>query len=116
LATKILYLSKEQTIILDGNYDTLKEFLEKQKNIKPMTMAELDEKIKPLIKSHPKLSNNKIQEINQELKSIEQEINEIDEKLEDDFTSYTELDSLQDRKDDLENRYCELLELLENDK
>lgn len=116
LATKILYLSKEQTIILDGNYDTLKEFLEKQKNIKPMTMAELDEKIKPLIKSHPKLSNNKIQEINIELKSIEQEINEIDEKLEDDFTSYTELDSLQDRKDDLENRYCELLELLENDK
>ena len=116
LATKILYLSKEQTIILDGNYDTLKEFLEKQKNIKPMTMAELDEKIKPLIKPHPKLSNNKIQEINQELKSIEQEINEIDEKLEDDFTSYTELDSLQDRKDDLENRYCELLELLENDK
>ena len=116
LATKILYLSKEQTIILDGNYDTLKEFLEKQKNIKPMTMAELDEKIKPLIKSHPKLSNNKIQEINIELKSIEQEINEIDEKLEDDFTSYTELDSIQDRKDDLENRYCELLELLENDK
>ena len=113
LATQVLYFSAEQTVYLQGNYDTLKEFLEKQKTIKPMTIQELDEKIKPLIK-HQKLSNNKIQEINKELSEIEQKIQILDEKLENDFTSYKELDELQDEKDELENRYFELLEMLDN--
>ena len=45
---------------------------------------------------------------------IEEKISKIDEKLEDDFTSYTEYDSLNEEKENLESRYLEILSLLDN--
>ena len=116
LATSILYLSKDKSIYLEGNYDTLKEHLSKVSSLNTISINELNNKITKTKEVKPKLSNNKINEINKEIKDIEKKISEIDLELESDFTSYTEYDSLNKEKATLEDRYLELLNILEENK
>ena len=116
LATSILYLSKDKSIYLEGNYDTLKEYLSKLSSLNTISINELNNKITKTKEVKPKLSNNKINEINKEIKDIEKKICEIDLELESDFTSYTEYDSLNEEKATLEDRYLELLNILEENK
>ena len=113
LANKVLYISKNITSFIDGDYDDLKKYLERLKSIKPLTMKEIEENLKKEIPIKEKLSNNKINELKKELSEIEQELEALDEKINDDFTSYTEFDELNEKKDTLEARYLEILELLD---
>ena len=113
LANKVLYISKDITSFIDGDYDDLKKYLERLKSIKPLTMKEIEENLKKEIPIKEKLSNNKINELKKELSEIEQELEDLDEKINDDFTSYTEFDELNEKKDTLEERYLEILELLD---
>lgn len=113
LANKVLYISKDITCFIDGDYDDLKKYLERLKSIKPLTMKEIEENLKKEIPIKEKLSNNKINELKKELSEIEQELEDLDEKINDDFTSYTEFDGLNEKKDTLEARYLEILELLD---
>ena len=113
LANKVLYISKDITCFIDGDYDDLKKYLERLKSIKPLTMKEIEESLKKEIPIKEKLSNNKINELKKELSEIEQELEDLDEKINDDFTSYTEFDELNEKKDTLEARYLEILELLD---
>lgn len=113
LANKVLYISKDITCFIDGDYDDLKKYLERLKSIKPLTMKEIEENLKKEIPIKEKLSNNKINELKKELSEIEQELEALDEKINDDFTSYTEFDELNEKKDTLEARYLEILELLD---
>ena len=113
LANKVLYISKDITSFIDGDYDDLKKYLERLKSIKPLTMKEIEENLKKEIPIKEKLSNNKINELKKELSEIEQELEALDEKINDDFTSYTEFDELNEKKDILEARYLEILELLD---
>lgn len=113
LANKVLYISKETTAFIDGDYDDLKKYLERLKSIKPLTIKEIEENLKKEIPTKEKLSNNKINELKKELSEIEQELELLDEKINDDFTSYTEFDELNEKKDNLEARYLEILELLD---
>lgn len=113
LANKVLYISKDTTSFIDGDYDDLKKYLERLKSIKPLTMKEIEENLKKEIPIKEKLSNNKINELKKELSEIEQELEALDEKINDDFTSYTEFDELNEKKDTLEERYLEILELLD---
>lgn len=113
LANKVLYISKDITCFIDGDYDDLKKYLERLKSIKTLTMKEIEENLKKEIPIKEKLSNNKINELKKELSEIEQELEDLDEKINDDFTSYTEFDELNEKKDTLEARYLEILELLD---
>ena len=113
LANKVLYISKDITCFIDGDYDDLKKYLERLKSIKPLTMKEIEESLKKEIPIKEKLSNNKINELKKELREIEQELDALDEKINDDFTSYNEFDELNEKKDTLEARYLEILELLD---
>lgn len=113
LANKVLYISKDITCFIDGDYDDLKKYLERLKSIKPLTLKEIEENLKKEIPIKEKLSNNKINELKKELSEIEQELEALDEKINDDFTSYTEFDELNEKKDTLEARYLEILELLD---
>ncbi len=113
LANKVLYVSKDITSFIDGDYDDLKKYLERLKSIKPLTMKEIEENLRKEIPIKEKLSNNKINELKKELSEIEQELEVLDEKINDDFTSYTEFDELNEKKDTLEERYLEILELLD---
>lgn len=113
LANKVLYISKDITSFIDGDYDDLKKYLERLKSIKPLTMKEIEENLKKEIPIKEKLSNNKINELKKELNELEQELEALDEKINDDFTSYTEFDELNEKKDTLEARYLEILELLD---
>lgn len=113
LANKVLYISHDLTAFIDGDYDDLKKYLERLKSIKPLTIKEIEENLKREIPIKEKLSNNKINELKKELSEIEQELETLDEKINDDFTSYTEFDELTERKDTLEARYLEILELLD---
>lgn len=113
LANKVLYISKDITSFIDGDYDDLKKYLERLKSIKPLTMKEIEENLKKEIPIKEKLSNNKINELKKELSELEQELETLDEKINDDFTSYTEFDELNEKKDTLEARYLEILELLD---
>ena len=108
-----MYISKDITCFIDGDYDDLKKYLERLKSIKPLTMKEIEENLKKEIPIKEKLSNNKINELKKELSEIEQELEDLDEKINDDFTSYTEFDGLNEKKDTLEARYLEILELLD---
>lgn len=114
LADRILYITKDNSIFLEGDYDDLKKYLERLKSIKPLTIEEVEESLKKEFPKKEKLSNNKINELTKELESIEKEMLEIDEKIEDDFTSYTEYDALNERKENLEMRYLEILDLLDS--
>ena len=63
-----------------------------------------------------KLSNNKLTELKNESKNIENRLNEIDELLGMDFEDYKEIDRLTDEKSELEDRYFDILSILEEQK
>ena len=63
-----------------------------------------------------KLSNNKLTELKNESKTIENRLNEIDELLGMDFEDYKEIDRLTDEKSALEDRYFDILSILEEQK
>jgi ATP-binding cassette subfamily F protein 3 len=113
LATEVLYLSKDDVIFLEGNYEDLKRAKEGIAEEKLISIKEVE---KSLVREKPKkLSNNKVNELKEEMAAIEKEITDIDEKLEADFTSYSELDELSEKKDELEHRYLEIMDILEKD-
>lgn len=114
LADYVLYISKKETIIIEGNYEDLKATLEEKVE---ETIQETKEiKSKPLVydklETKKKLSNNKIQELKKEASEIEERLNELDELLAADFVDYTEIDLLTDEKSALEERYFEIIDLL----
>ena len=118
LATHILFISQDETKIIEGNYDDFKEendssLLERKEEMK--------EKVeKPLVydklEIKNKLSNNKIKELKEKLKVIEEKLNDIDEQLSMDFEDYSIIDALNDEKSELEQEYFEILDILENNK
>lgn len=118
LATHILFISQDETKIIEGNYDDFKEkndfsILERKEEMK--------EKVeKPLVydklEIKNKLSNNKIKELKEKLKDIEEKLNDIDEQLSMDFEDYSIIDALNDEKSELEQEYFEILDILENNK
>ena len=118
LATHVLYLSKDESLVIEGNYDDFKEIHENAsvvdeinetiKEEKPLVYDKLEEK--------SKLSNNKVKEYKEKLKELEAKINEIDEQLSMDFEDYSIIDELSDEKAVLEEKYFEILEILENNK
>ena len=66
----ILYLSKDKSIYLEGNYDTLKEYLSKVSSLNTISINELNNKIIKTKEVKPKLSNNKINEIQESIDYI----------------------------------------------
>lgn len=117
LADYILYISKDETILLEGSYDDLKATLENKNNdneVKEIKQKETKELVYDKLETKKKLSNNKINELKAEASDIENRLNEIDELLEADFEDYNEIDLLTDEKSALEEHYFEILELLNN--
>ena len=114
LANRILYLSKQKTVFLDGNYDDLKEELSKHQIVEETKVEQNKPKEnKVQVSTNPKLSKNKIAELQTTASNLEARIKEIDSKLIDENTPYTELDSLNEEKDEIEMEYLEVLETLE---
>ena len=114
LASRILYLSKDNSIFLEGNYDDLKETLNK---LTPEIEDNKNEIIKekaPVNTSTSKLSKNKLAELQNTASSLEKQIKIIEAKLIDENTPYTELDNLNEEKSSLEEKYLEVLEILDN--
>lgn len=123
LADFVLYLSKDKTILIEGNYDDLKleldDFNSKESSIISNKVEENKKKETLVYDPLPqvqKLSNNKLNELKNESEKIEKRLNEIDELLEMDFEDYKEIDSLTDEKSELEERYFEILSILEEQK
>lgn len=114
LATHVLYLSKNQVIYREGDYNVLRKTLDlieektKLKNIKEIE--------NPVVKKREKLSNNALIKLQNEMETIEKRIDEIDEELSEDFESYEIIDKLNDEKEELEFRYLEIIDILEKDK
>lgn len=114
LATSILYLSRDKTIYLEGNYNDLRRTLDRYNS--DIKLKKIEDIEKLTIKEKPqKLSNNKINEYTEELKVIEKRMDEIDLELEGDFESYQIIDTLNEEKSELEHRYLEILDILEKD-
>lgn len=124
LADFTLYLSKDETLLIEGNYDDLKEELDELNNKisseKNNNEIQIPSKKETLvydpIKVVTKLSNNKIKELQDEYNKIEIRLTEIDELLGMDFEDYKEIDALTDEKSELEERYFEILDVLEEQK
>ena len=123
LADFVLYLSKDKTILIEGNYDDLKLELDdlnsKESSLIPNKVEENKKKETLVYDPLPqvqKLSNNKLNELKNESENIEKRLNEIDELLGMDFEDYKEIDSLTDEKSELEERYFEILSTLEEQK
>lgn len=123
LADFVLYLSKDKTIFIEGNYDDLKlELDDINTNESSQSSSKSDEnKKKETLVYDPlpqvqKLSNNKLTELKNESKTIENRLNEIDELLGMDFEDYKEIDRLTDEKSALEDRYFDILSILEEQK
>ena len=124
LADFTLYLGKDKTLLVEGNYDDLKEELNEAEDIesddKLVNKSNIPNKKEPLvydpIKVVTKLSNNKIKELEDEYNKIEIRLNEIDELLSMDFEDYKEIDELTDEKGELEERYFDILAILEEQK
>lgn len=123
LADFVLYLSKDRTILIEGNYDDLKLELDdlnsKESELNSNKSDENKKKENLVYDPLPqvlKLSNNKLTELKNESEKIENRLNEIDELLGMDFEDYKEIDSLTDEKSELEERYFEILSILEEQK
>lgn len=118
LADYILYISKDETILIEGTYEDLKATLENKENAVEEKVTAKQTNEKPLVydklETKKKLSNNKINELKQEASDIELRLVEIDELLEADFEDYKEIDLLTDEKSALEERYFEILDMLNN--
>lgn len=115
LADYILYISKEETLLIEGSYEDLKATLDNKDLVNENKETKVNEPktlVYDKLETKKKLSNNKINELKTEAKDIEDRLNEIDELLEADFEDYTEIDLLTDEKSALEERYFEILDLL----
>ena len=120
LADYVLYLSRDNSIVNEGNYDDFKfifdkTFTDKSKNVEVEKKPEVKENlVYDKIEKKEKLSNNKIQEYKNRAKEIEDELSFIDDELSNDFEDYKKIDELTDRKSELEYEYFKILETLEN--
>lgn len=117
LATKILYLTRNLSLFVDGNYEDLKEELDRKNNMELIDPREFEKKIKvekPPVKKKEKLSNNAILKLKDEMKDIELSLDVIDDKFNDPNTKYDEFASLNEEKSKLETRYYEILSILED--
>ena len=121
LADYVLYLSRDKSIVNEGNYDDFKlifdkSFSEQNKNSEAENKVEAKENLVfDKIEKKEKLSNNKILEYKNRAKEIEDELSFIDDELSNDFEDYKKIDELTDRKSELEYEYFKILEILEND-
>ena len=120
LAQFVLYIGKENTILVEGDYDDLKLELDKL-NLNEDKSTQGNSKInfdKPLVYDElpkkEKLSNNKLNELKREAHKIENRLSEIDELLSMDFEDYSEIDALNDEKAELEEKYFEIIDILDN--
>lgn len=120
LAQFVLYIGKENTILVEGDYDDLKLELDKL-NLNEGTSTQDNSKInfdKPLVYDElpkkEKLSNNKLNELKREAHIIENRLSEIDELFSMDFEDYSEIDALNDEKAELEEKYFEIIDILDN--
>ena len=119
LANFVLYISRDKTIVNEGNYDDLKEELDDVElplNKKEDKKEKAEELVFDKLEVKTKLSNNKINEYKNRLAELENELNLIDDELSEDFEDYKKIDELTDRKSELESEYFEILEILENNK
>ena len=120
LADYVLYLSRDKSIVNEGNYDDFKlifdkSFSEQNKNSEAENKVEAKENLVfDKIEKKEKLSNNKILEYKNRAKEIEDELSFIDDELSNDFEDYKKIDELTDRKSELEYEYFKILEILEN--
>jgi ATPase components of ABC transporters with duplicated ATPase domains len=120
LATHILYLTRNDAIFTEGNYDDLKLLLEARENQKEAPKVDYKELEKNLVIEKPievkkeKLSNNAIQKLKDEADDIELSLDAIDDKFNDPNTKYSEFASLNEEKSRLETRYYEILGILED--
>ncbi len=112
IADHILYLSKDRVLALEGDYNTLRKVLDRIESNKLISIDEIE---KPKVVKTEKLSNNQLTKLKTELETIEKRLEEIDIELEKDFESFDILNVLTDEKDDLEERYIEIMEILEKD-
>ncbi len=120
LADYVLYISANESILIEGNYEDLKATLNEQSiacdfiSKKVEVVKEKQHLVYDKLEEKKKLSNNKINELKAESNEIESRLNEIDELLEADFENYKEIDMLTDEKSALEERYFEILDILDN--
>lgn len=117
LATKLIYLTKNKNYIIDGNYDDLLIDLEKE-NIENTSNKSDNNTILEKNSAKPqqnnKLSKNMILKLQSEVKQIETRLSEINKILSDEsYSSFKEIDELVSEKEQLENKYLELLSQLE---
>ena len=120
LADYVLYLSREKSIVNEGDYDDIKPLIDSsselikhsEKEEKQETQKE--ELVFDKLEKKEKLSNNKIKELKARQKEIEDELAFIDEELSQDFEDYRKIDKLTDQKSELESEYFKILETLEN--
>lgn len=114
LADYILYLSRDLSLVVEGNYEDLKEKIgitnktEEEKEAKKVKELVYDK-----IETKPKLSNNKIKEYKDKLLDIEKRLEEINDLLNMDFEDYKEIDALTDERSELEEKYFEILNILD---
>ena len=111
------WVNETNGILVKEDRDTYVYIFEQRNlgKIKEDKFAILDS-IKDIVRKE-KLSNNKINELKEEMSIIEARIEEIDSSLEnDDFVNYKVIEELTDEKDELEYRYLEIVDILERDK
>lgn len=115
LATNVLYLSRNNILFIEGDYNRLYHCLEKMNE--ELKVASIKELETPTIVKKEKLSNNKILEYEKEMEDIELRMSDIDKSLEeDDFVNYKLIEELQEEKDELEYRYLDIVDILEKNK
>lgn len=118
LANKLIFLTKSKNYIIEGNYDDLlikvnnfEDIENKENNFNKEKTSESE-----LIKTRQnKLSKNMITKLSNESKDIEDRLNQINEIISNSkYSSYEELTKLVNEKEELENKYLELLTKLED--
>ncbi len=115
----ILYLSKNECVYFEGNYDELKLLLE-NKNIdnsqinkeEKNNIKQSETLIYDNLPKKEKLSKNMINDLNKRLEEIEQDLETIETLLSDEFSDYKKIEELQDHKEELEKEYLEILRKL----
>jgi ATPase components of ABC transporters with duplicated ATPase domains len=122
LATKILYLTPNLALYREGNYDDLKEYLNKlaqSEHEEKVNYKELEQSLispKEVVPKKEKLSNNALQKLQDEANDIEISLDMISDKFNDPNTKYDEFNDLNEEKTRLETRYYEILAILENNR
>ncbi len=115
LADYILYLSKNDVVYFEGNYDDFKLQYDIKENPSNLNIEQNKKEVSLVydkIEKKEVLSKNKINELKKRLSEIEEDISTIDTMLEEDFVDYKKIEELQDKKDELENEYLEILNKL----